>query len=246
MSSIADPWSLIRSRLPDTVRLFFGVTNAGTRLKYSLMAFIAAALLLSACFEKDVQGAGGPTGRNSAENAKPTISGSPSTSIRVGEQYTFTPNASDRDGDALIFSIANPPSWATFDAATGRLEGTPLDAHAGIDGNIRIAVSDGMAKSALGVFSITVNQGALGSATLSWLPPTENADGTVLTDLAGYRIYYGRRADMLDQVVTVSNPGLTRYVIENLSPATWYFSMSSVNSGGVESARSGTASKTVG
>jgi hypothetical protein len=86
----------------------------------------------------------------------------------------------------------------------------------------------------------------MGSATLTWLPPTENADGSVLTDLAGYRIYYGRGTDALDQVVTVDNPGLTSYVIDNLSPATWYFSMTSVNSSGVESQRSEAASKTVG
>ena len=33
-------------------------------------------------------------------------------------------------------------------------------------------------------------------------------------------------------MVVVNNPGLTRYVIENLTPARWYFSMTSVNSRG--------------
>jgi hypothetical protein len=30
-----------------------------------------------------------------------------------------------------------------------------------------------------------------GQATLSWDPPTTNVDGTPLTDLAGYKVYYG-------------------------------------------------------
>ena len=30
-----------------------------------------------------------------------------------------------------------------------------------------------------------------GSATLDWTPVTQNTDGTVLTDLAGYKVYYG-------------------------------------------------------
>ena len=77
------------------------------------------------------------------------------------------------------------------------------------------------------------------------MPPTENADGSTLIDLAGYRIYYGRNASTLDQVVKLSNPGLSRYVIENLSPARWYFSMTSLNSSGVESTRSPTASKLI-
>jgi len=38
---------------------------------------------------------------------------------------------------------------------------------------------------------------------------------------------------------------MTRYVIENLSPATWYFSMTSYNSGGIESARSTVVSRTL-
>ena len=78
------------------------------------------------------------------------------------------------------------------------------------------------------------------------MPPTQNADGSALTDLAGYRIYYGRTRDQLDQTVPISSPGITTHVVDNLSPAVWYFAMTSLNSRGVESERSGTASKTIG
>ncbi len=87
--------------------------------------------------------------------------------------------------------------------------------------------------------------GSPGSATLSWYPPTENGDGSYLEDLAGYRIYYGRSAKKLDRAITIDNPGLTRYVVENLSPARWHFAMTSVNSRGVESKRSETVSKKI-
>ena len=50
----------------------------------------------------------------SAPNRPPVISGSPATSVTVGQAYSFTPTASDPDGQALSFSIANRPSWATF------------------------------------------------------------------------------------------------------------------------------------
>ena len=60
------------------------------------------------------------------------------------------------------------------------------------------------------------------SATLSWNPPTTNLDGTPLK-LTGYRIYWGPMDDYYPQSVTVDNPGLSRYVVENLAPATWYF-----------------------
>ncbi len=61
-----------------------------------------------------------------------------------------------------------------------------------------------------------------GTTTLSWTPPTTNEDGTPLV-LTGYRIYWGQQKGYYTSSVTVQNPGLTRYVIEQLEPATWYF-----------------------
>ena len=55
----------------------------------------------------------------------------------------------------------------------------------------------------------------------------------------------GRRENNLDLTITIDNPGLTRYVIENLTPAIWHFVMTSVNSKGAESSLSQTVSKTI-
>jgi hypothetical protein len=41
------------------------------------------------------------------------------------------------------------------------------------------------------------------------------------------------------------NPGLVRDVIENLSPATWYFAMTAYNAAGLESTRTETESMVV-
>jgi hypothetical protein len=54
------------------------------------------------------------------------------------------------------------------------------------------------------------------------MPPTANEDGTPL-NLTGYRIYWGLTKDNLTDSVTLNNPGLTRYVVEQLKPATYYF-----------------------
>jgi hypothetical protein len=180
-----------------------------------------------------------------ASNRAPTISGSPSTSLHVNERYDFTPNASDPDGDDLIFVVRNRPAWTAFDAATGRLRGTPGAGDVGRFDGISIGVSDGASSAALDPFSISVNQIANGSVTVSWNPPTTNADGTAITGLAGYRIYYGRAPDDLEHLVRIENPGTTRWVVENLSPATWYFSMTSVNDFGLESTRSPVGSTTI-
>lgn len=84
-----------------------------------------------------------------------------------------------------------------------------------------------------------------GSATLSWYPPTQNADGSTMSNLAGYRIYYGKSAKRLDQTIVIDNPGLTRYVVENLVPAKWYFTMTAVNASGKESERARPVSKKI-
>ena len=84
-----------------------------------------------------------------------------------------------------------------------------------------------------------------GNATLDWTPPTENSDGSVLTNLAGYTVYYGTSPGSLTQSVKVTNPGLATYTMTNLPAGTWYFAVTSYSSTGVESARSGVVSTTI-
>ena len=93
--------------------------------------------------------------------------------------------------------------------------------------------------------SVTVNQVGFGSATLSWTPPTQNTDGSPLTDLASYKIYYGNESGNYQTTIQIDNPGITIYVVENLTPNTYYFVMTAINSSGVESGFSNEASEQV-
>ncbi len=182
---------------------------------------------------------------SNSTNRPPVISGAPSTSVMQGTAYAFQPTASDPDGNPLTFSITNAPSWATFSAATGRLQGTPGPGHVGTTSNIVIRVSDGTASTALPAFSITVVAVASGSATLSWTPPTRNTDGSALTNLAGYRVRWGQTLGNYTSSVTLNNPGLTSYVVGSLVPGTYYFVVTALNSAGVESQFSNVGSKTI-
>jgi hypothetical protein len=179
-------------------------------------------------------------------NKPPVISGTPSKSVQAGSAYAFTPTASDPEGKTLTFSITNKPAWATFSTTTGRLSGTPSSAQTGTYSNIVIKVSDGSRTASLAAFSIVVSSTTTtGSATLSWTPPTLNTDGTTLTNLAGYRILYGTSAGALTRTIQVTNPGVSRYVVENLTAGTWYFSVRAYSSSGAESSSSNTASTSV-
>ena len=174
----------------------------------------------------------------------PQISGTPSPSVNVGQGYSFTPTAADLNGDNLTFSIQNKPSWATFSSSTGQLSGTPQVGDAGTYANISISVSDGNLSDTLPNFTITVNQVSLGSATLNWTPPTQNTDGTALTDLAGYRLFWGPPGNRSNSV-TINNPGLTSYVVDNLAPGTYEFVATAFNAVGMDSQYSNSAIKTV-
>jgi hypothetical protein len=89
------------------------------------------------------------------------------------------------------------------------------------------------------------NAPSTGTATLDWMPPTENTDGSVLTNLAGYTVYYGTSSGNLTQSVKITNPGLTAYTMSSLPSGTWYFAVTSYSSTGVESSRSGVVSTTI-
>lgn len=222
------------------------------RLIVGSLVIAVMTLGLQACGGSDdppTANAGEPT-PTPPVNRAPTISGSPATSIVVGQSYSFVPQASDPEGAALTFSIQNRPAWATFNTSTGQLTGSPVVANVGTTSGVRISVSDGTNTASLTAFNLAVTSGTTpppvtGNATLSWQPPTERTDGSVLSNLAGYRIYYGPAPGNYSTTVNVTNPGLTTYVIENLAGGTWYFAISAYDSAGMESVRSNPASKTI-
>jgi hypothetical protein len=108
-----------------------------------------------------------------------------------------------------------------------------------------ISVSDGAASASLAAFSLAVQAVATGSATLTWLPPTTNTNGTPLTNLAGFKVYWGTSPGNYTSSVTVMNPGLATYVVGSLTPNTYYFTVTALNSSGAESVFSNAASKTI-
>jgi len=81
--------------------------------------------------------------------------------------------------------------------------------------------------------------------TITWTAPSENTNGTALTNLAGYNIHYGTSTSALTQEISINTVGLLSYVISNLSSGTWYFQVIAVNSLGVESNPSATISATI-
>ncbi|MCW5827689.1 MAG: putative Ig domain-containing protein [Deltaproteobacteria bacterium] len=114
----------------------------------------------------------------------PVIGGTPAGFVRAGSAYSFTPTASDPNGDALVFSVLNLPAWAAFDVNTGALTGNPTQADTGTYNNVEIRVSDdgGANWVSLAPFDIEVN-GAPSFATASPV-------NVILSDAAGATVLF--------------------------------------------------------
>lgn len=204
-----------------------------------IILVVASGAVLGGCLGS------GDGASETTQNSRPVISGDPNQAVMVNNMYDFEPVAQDADGDTLTFEIENKPDWASFSTATGRLSGQPTTGDLGTYSNIVLSVSDGQATASLQAFSVTVTDSANGSVTLSWQAPTENADGSPLTNLAGYKIFYGVTSGQYNNEVVINNAGTTTHVVDNLLPDTYYFAAKSFNTSGIESEFSGEAVKLV-
>jgi hypothetical protein len=95
---------------------------------------------------------------------------------------------------------------------------------------------------------VTINGDAgatTGTATLSWTAPTHDTNGSPITNLAGYNLYYGKTSTTMTSVIAVNDPASASYVIRNLAAGTWYFAVVAYNTQAVESTFSNVVSKTI-
>jgi hypothetical protein len=182
----------------------------------------------------------------SATPTQPTIAGVPVTTAVAGQPYSFQPKVANTSGTNQ-FTVAHLPAWAKFNTSTGQLSGTPDTSNVGSYPGIAINLVSGTNVVALPAFSITVAAATSKSSTvtLSWQAPTENSDGSTLSDLKGYKVHYGSASKSYSDTVQVANAGLTTYVVQNLPTGTYYFAVTAYNAIGQESSLSGEVSTQV-
>jgi len=201
--------------------------------------FMASTGLMSGCGDDSSTANTQAAPANSAATSTAlAISGHPATVAAVDAEYSFQPAPTGAEGGTLTFTVQNAPAWASFNAATGMLSGTPSSKDVGSYPHISIGVTDGEASAELAAFSITVSATGTAPVTLSWAAPTTNTNGSTNTDLTGFHIYYGASAEALNRVMTVDSAAVTSYVFNNLASGTWYFAVTAINQEKIESALS--------
>jgi hypothetical protein len=143
------------------------------------------------------------------------------------------------DSGAGISSV----SWANDRGGEGIADGTDSWQATGIalelgENTVTIVAEDTDGEITSKSIRIKRESGENGSVTLSWEPPTARVDGTPLTNLAGYKILYGRMSGTYDYEIAIDNPGISAYVVENLVSGDWFFALAAYDSEGLESERS--------
>ena len=81
------------------------------------------------------------------------------------------------------------------------------------------------------------------TVTLTWDPPTTNADGTPLTDLAGYKVYHGTTSRTYGPPVDAGN--VTSYTLTGIPEGVRYFTVTAYDTSGNESTYSNEVQKQV-
>ena len=80
--------------------------------------------------------------------------------------------------------------------------------------------------------------------TLSWRAPTENVDGSPLTDLAGYVVHWGNRSRSYDSSHTIDDPTATNWEV-SVGPGKYFFALTAFDADGSESSYSNEVAKTI-
>lgn len=88
-------------------------------------------------------------------------------------------------------------------------------------------------------------------AVVSWDAPILNTDGTALTDLAGFKVYWNSGDPSMvtapsGKVRAITAANVLTTTITGLTPGNWYFAVTALKASGVESGISNVATKAIG
>jgi hypothetical protein len=144
------------------------------------------------------------------------------TTIAEGGVATLTWSTSESD------SCVASGAWSGSRGSSGSEVVGPLTAGATFS-----LTCSGAGGSAIQMLSV----GVIGPVDLRWVAPTENVDGSPLTDLDGYRIYYGQFSRDYSGMVDVDDSGVTAHSLD-LASGDYFLAMTAVDGEGNESAYS--------
>ena len=174
-------------------------------------------------------GGGGSSSSATSGTLSPTLTLTASPAgVALGATTTLTWSATN------VSACAASGGWSGAKPLSGNEMSPPLNG----DQTYRLSCS-GPNGNALTMTTVTVR-----SAVVTWNAPTQNSDGSPLTDLAGYKVRWGPASQNYTFAVSVNGANATTFRTP-LDPGDWYFAVTAVNAAGQESAPSSEDSRTV-
>ena len=166
-----------------------------------------------------------------------------SITATVNSSSAPEPTISLSAADQLLDSGASTTlSWSSVNAsscsASGGWSGTKLVSGSQVVGPVSADTTytltcSGAGGNAMSMITVNVN----GVLNLSWVAPTENVDGSALTDLAGYKIYYGNSSRNYPDSADVNDADTTSFAV-TVPSGSYYVAMTAIDADGNESAYS--------
>lgn len=165
--------------------------------------------------------------------------------VQSGASLAVTLSASPK---SVALNGTTTLTWSgtgvTSCTASGGWSGTKAASGTATVGPLTRDTTYSLSCTGAGGTAVTMTSVMIRQAVLSWKAPTQNIDGSTLTNLAGYKIYYGNASRNYTQTISVSGGSTVQRTVA-LSPGTWYFAVTALDSRGRESAFSGEASKSI-
>jgi hypothetical protein len=195
--------------------------------------FQTPALTADSTFTLNCTGAGGGV----VSRVTVTISNSNSASVQL---TASPPGVAPNGSTTLTWNSSNVTScsasgaWSGSQPTSGSTTVGPLTQ----DQTYQLTCT-GTSGNAMAMTTVTIRQ-----AVLSWTEPTQNVDGSPLTDLAGYKLYSRNESGSYGAPAVINGASTTTYTMD-LNPGTYFFALSAFNSSGAESAKTNEVSKTV-
>jgi len=212
---------------------------------FSTILLLLSLLALSACKTSGNQASAAAVvaPKDTANQPNPTASSGLMMIAVIEQPFVVNTTSFGLSDEHHIVQIDGLPNWLRYDPSLEELHGSPTNADAGVYDSLVLTTVDH-----LGLFQshhLSVEVAAISdfSAEFSWWAPTQRTDDSALTNLAGFKIYAGRNQHTMQEWVTIPNPTVDQYTIENLGSGTWWFALSAFDTYGAESDKSAAVSR---
>jgi hypothetical protein len=87
--------------------------------------------------------------------------------------------------------------------------------------------------------------GPVNTIVLTWTIPMTRTDGSPLTTLAGFQIYYGTASGQYATVVVIADPAVSAFELDNLASGEYFFAATAYDAGGLQSSFSNEGTKVI-